>query len=77
LTEDDYAYLYPAIQLIPFELGLRFFTDFLEGNRYFKVTTQDQNRSRAITQFQLCESISKQESAIKRLIERLYRQFPA
>lgn len=77
LTEDDYAYLYPAIQLIPFELGLRFFTDFLEGNRYFKVTTQDQNRSRAITQFQLCESISKQESAIKRLIDRLHRQFPA
>lgn len=75
LTEDDYAYLYPAIQLIPFELGLRFFTDFLEGNRYFKVITPHQNRSRAITQFQLCESISKQESAIKRLIERLYRQF--
>ncbi|MBS3952954.1 MAG: aminoglycoside phosphotransferase family protein [Methylomicrobium sp.] len=74
LTEDDYAYLYRAIQLIPFELGLRFFTDFLEGNRYFKVTTPHQNRSRAIAQFQLCESISKQEAEIKSLIERLYNR---
>jgi Ser/Thr protein kinase RdoA (MazF antagonist) len=73
-SEDDYAYLYPAIQLIPFELGLRFFTDFLEGNRYFKVTTPHQNLSRAIAQFQLCESISQQEPEIKRLIERLYNR---
>ena len=70
-SEYDYHYLYSAIQLIPFELGLRFYTDYLEGNRYFKVTEPEQNLRRAADQFQLCESIMAQESAIKALIEHL------
>jgi Ser/Thr protein kinase RdoA (MazF antagonist) len=70
-TEYDYHYLYPAMRLIPFELGLRFYTDYLEGNRYFKVTEPEQNLRRAIGQFRLCESIMSQESAIKSLISQL------
>ncbi len=73
-SDNDYRYLYPAIQLIPFELGLRFYTDYLEGNRYFKVTGPEQNLQRASGQFQLCESIMAQESAIKTLIEQLKNQ---
>jgi Ser/Thr protein kinase RdoA (MazF antagonist) len=67
----DYAYLYPAIRLLPFELGLRFYSDYLQGNRYFKVTESQQNLQRAIEQFRLCASIIKQETAIKQLIARL------
>ena len=70
-SEYDYHFLYAAIQLIPFELGLRFYTDYLEGNRYFKVTEPEQNLQRAAAQFQLCESIMAHESAIKSLIEKL------
>jgi hypothetical protein len=70
-TEHDYYFLYPAIRLIPFELGLRFYTDYLEGNRYFKVTDPEQNLQRAINQFRLCESILKQELTIKKLITQL------
>ena len=70
-SEYDYRYLYDAIQLIPFELGIRFYTDYLEGNRYFKVTELEQNLHRAVDQFLLCESIMAQESAIKKLIQRL------
>jgi Ser/Thr protein kinase RdoA (MazF antagonist) len=70
-TEHDYHYLYPAIRLLPFELGLRFYTDYLEGNRYFKVTEPAQNLQRAVSQFRLCESITAQESAIKNLILQL------
>lgn len=67
----DYQYLYAAIRLIPFELGLRFVTDYLEGNRYFKVVEPDQNLHRAIEQFQLCKSILRQESRIETLIDDL------
>ncbi|MDD5276024.1 MAG: aminoglycoside phosphotransferase family protein [Methylovulum sp.] len=67
----DYDYLYPAIQLIPFELGLRFYTDYLEGNRYFKVTGPLQNLQRAQGQFRLTASILAQEVEIKALIARL------
>lgn len=71
MTAADYAYLYPCIQLIPFELGLRFFTDYLQGNRYFKVRAPKQNLARALVQFQLFESIQQQRSQIQALIKTL------
>jgi len=74
-SASDYDYLYTAIQLLPFELGLRFYTDFLEGNRYFKVTDPKQNLNRALAQFRLCESIIAQELAIKSLIKQLRQSF--
>lgn len=67
-SEQDYHFLYPAIRLIPFELGLRFYTDHLEGDRYFKVTEPGQNLQRAVEQFRLCASIIAQEEEIKALI---------
>ncbi len=69
-NEYDYHYLYSAIRLIPFELGLRFYTDYLEGNRYFKVTEPEQNCQRAAQQFRLCANIMAQEKAIQALIDR-------
>jgi Ser/Thr protein kinase RdoA (MazF antagonist) len=68
-TGHDYQLLYPAIRLIPFELGIRFYTDYLEGNRYFKVTEPEQNLHRAIEQLRLCASIIAQEAEIKGLIK--------
>ncbi len=76
-TEHDYHYLYPAIRLIPFELGIRFYTDYLEGNRYFKVTEPEQNLQRAADQFRLCESIMAQEPVIKKLIAQLQNKVNA
>ncbi|PPK73885.1 Ser/Thr protein kinase RdoA (MazF antagonist) [Methylobacter tundripaludum] len=70
-TEHDYHYLYPAIRLIPFELGIRFYTDYLEGNRYFKAADPEQNLRRALDQFHLCASVMSQEAAIKALILQL------
>jgi Ser/Thr protein kinase RdoA (MazF antagonist) len=73
-SEHDYRYLYRAIRLIPFELGLRFYTDYLQGNRYFKVKEPGQNLRRAIAQFNLCESIMAQEPAINSLIAQLQKR---
>jgi Ser/Thr protein kinase RdoA (MazF antagonist) len=68
LTESDYIYMYDAIRLIAFELGLRFFTDYLAGNVYFKVKYPLHNLARALVQFKLTESIEMQESAIRKII---------
>jgi Ser/Thr protein kinase RdoA (MazF antagonist) len=70
-SDADYHFLYPAIELIPFELGLRFYTDYLEGNRYFKVAEPLENLQRACSQFHLCESIMAQKNDIQHLIEAL------
>ena len=64
----DYDYLYAAILLIPFELGLRFFSDYLQGNRYFKVNQPRENLQRAIEQFALCESIAQQKTELMSVI---------
>jgi hypothetical protein len=69
LTANDCQYLFEAIRLIAFELGLRFFTDYLEGNIYFKVGYEKQNLTRALVQFKLTENIESQESAIRALIK--------
>lgn len=64
----DYDYLYAAISLIPFELGLRFFSDHLAGNRYFRVNDPEENLRRAVAQFRLCEDIAAQRARIEKLI---------
>jgi Ser/Thr protein kinase RdoA (MazF antagonist) len=71
LTEHDYDYVYDAIRLIAFELGLRFFTDYLEGNVYFKAERREHNLTRALVQFKLAESIQSQEETICAVIRDL------
>jgi Ser/Thr protein kinase RdoA (MazF antagonist) len=68
LTGNDFDYLYDSIRLIAFELGLRFFTDYLEGDVYFKVRRPDHNLVRALVQFRLTESIESQETTIRSII---------
>lgn len=67
-TPADYAYLYPAMQLLPFELGLRFFTDYLNGNRYFKVDDPQHNLRRAVDQFELLQSIEELQPQILEML---------
>jgi Ser/Thr protein kinase RdoA (MazF antagonist) len=74
LTEADYAYLYDAIRLLAFELGLRFFTDYLAGNVYFKARHREHNLARALVQFKLAESIESQEAALRGIIRDLLRK---
>jgi Ser/Thr protein kinase RdoA (MazF antagonist) len=76
LTAADYDHLYAAIRLISFELGLRFFTDHLAGDVYFRVDHPGHNLQRALVQFRLTESIEAQEGQIGGLIEALRAQSP-
>ena len=54
-----------SIRLITFELGLRFFQDYLAGSVYFKTKSPAQNLNRARVQFRLCESIESRERMIR------------
>lgn len=69
LSPHDRKYLYDSVRLITFELGLRFFQDYLAGNVYFKVQSPEQNLHRAQVQFKLCESIEIRKRQIKQLLE--------
>jgi hypothetical protein len=69
LTEADYEYLFDSIRLLTFELGVRFFTDYLAGNVYFKVKHPEHNLLRALVQFKLTESIEAHEGDIRNIIQ--------
>ena len=73
LSPTDRRYLYDAARLIPFELGLRFLTGHLEGDRYFKTAWRGQNLHRAATQFRLTASVEASAEPLQHLIARLFR----
>ncbi len=71
LTAADHSYLYDAIRLIPLELGLRFFSDYLTGCHYFKTSDPLHTLHRALAQFQLVASIEAQHKELVELLEGL------
>ncbi len=74
LTPDDFRYLPDCIRLIPLELGLRFLTDHLEGDHYFRTDRADHNLDRALVQFALTRSIEQQWSALQDLVRELSQE---
>jgi len=68
LSDADRHYLYDSIRLITFELGLRFFADYMNGDTYFKIRYEGQNLNRARVQFKLCESIETREPVIRKIL---------
>ena len=70
-TSADYAYIYDGLRILTFEMALRFFTDYLEGNVYFKVHYPEHNLNRALVQFKLLASVERQEKEIRRLIREM------
>lgn len=68
LGRGDIEVLYDSIRLLPFELALRFLTDHLEGDRYFRVDYRGQNLEKARTQLDLLVDIEAKEPAIRRII---------
>lgn len=71
LTAEEKESLAVAGKLITFEIGIRFLTDYLSGDTYFKVHRQGHNLDRTRTQFKLLESIEQQEDRIRALLHSL------
>jgi hypothetical protein len=70
LTATERALLAPAGRLLAFELGLRFLTDHLEGDRYFAVDRPEANRERARRQFRLAAALAAIEEQLHTIVER-------
>ncbi len=65
LTKNQRQFIFAGVLLISFELGLRFFTDHLQGNRYFKVRRDGENLVRAVGQLRLANDIAEKEQDIR------------
>ncbi len=71
LTPAEKAHLVFSGKLITFTIGLRFLTDYLSGDHYFRVHRPGHNLDRCRTQFKLVQSITEQEEAMQRLVDRI------
>ncbi|MEQ1853386.1 MAG: aminoglycoside phosphotransferase family protein [Chthoniobacteraceae bacterium] len=71
LTKNERALIAFSGKLITFTIGLRFLTDYLQGDAYFRVHRPQHNLDRCRTQFRLVESIERQEEAMQKFADGL------
>ena len=71
LTPLEKQYLPFSGKLITLEIGVRFLTDYLQGDVYFKTHRDGHNLDRCRTQFKLVRSIEKQFGRMNQLLESL------
>jgi hypothetical protein len=71
LTKAEKAHIAFSGKLITFEIGIRFLTDYLSGDTYFRIHRPAHNLDRCRTQFKLVESIERQEDAMRSYVNKL------
>jgi hypothetical protein len=72
LNAAEKAHLVFSARLITFEIGLRFLTDHLLGDRYFKIHRDGHNADRARVQFKMVESFERREAALDKVVKEAY-----
>ncbi len=71
LTEKEIGLLPFASKLMTLECGMRFLTDFLDGDVYFKTDYPEHNLVRCRTQFALVADMEKKAEEMRRIVEKV------
>lgn len=74
LTACEIENLVTGGKVITLETGIRFLTDHLEGDVYFKTSRDGQNLDRCRTQLKLVERIEEQEESMNKFVQRLAKR---
>ncbi len=61
--------------VMTFEVGLRFLTDYLDGDVYFRIESPDHNLSRARCQFRLLSDMEARRAEMEDVARRLVKKF--
>ena len=70
LTDMELEMLPMGAVLMTFECGVRFLTDYLEGDHYFKVHREGHNLDRCRTQFKLVKEMEEKLSEMKAIVQK-------
>ena len=70
LTPAELEYLPWGARLMTLECGIRFLTDYLDGDHYFRIHRPEHNLDRARTQFKLVRDMEEQWDAMAAVIEK-------
>ena len=68
LTQAEKESLPMAGKIITMEIGTRFLTDYILGDKYFKIQRPDHNLDRARTQFKMVSSIESQLDKMREVL---------
>lgn len=68
LTPAELEYLPWGAKLMTLECGIRFLTDYLDGDHYFRIHYPEQNLDRCRTQFKLVSDMEKQFDAMHAVV---------
>lgn len=68
LTLEEMKLLPMGAKVMTFECGMRFLTDYLEGDVYFKIHRKEHNLDRARTQFKLVEDMEAKWSRMLEIV---------
>ena len=71
LTDAELEYLPWGAKLMTLECGIRFLTDYLDGDNYFRIHYPEQNLDRCRTQFKLVADMENQWDAMHAIIREL------
>jgi hypothetical protein len=71
LTAEEISHLAFSAKLFAFLIGLRFLSDYLAGDLYFKIKYPGHNLQRARVQFRLLESMERQYGQMTNIISSL------
>ncbi len=71
LNEVEKEYLAFAPKLITYTMAVRFLTDYIDGDKYYKIHHEDHNLERARAQIRLMMSMEEQYGEMRRIIRRL------
>jgi len=69
LTEKELALLPEGAMMMTLECGLRFLTDYLEGDTYFRIHREGHNLDRARNQFALVADMEKKLDRMRAIIK--------
>jgi len=68
LTEAEVNSLIDGVLLLPYMQGVRFLTDYLNGDTYFKIHSPRHNLQRAQAQFQLVKKLEEAKETLNTII---------
>jgi Ser/Thr protein kinase RdoA (MazF antagonist) len=71
LTEKEIEYLAFSAKYIAYEQVLRFLMDYIDGDNYYKIKSEDHNLVRTRAQYKLLTSIEEQYDAMKKVVKEL------
>ncbi len=71
LTEKEIEYLAFSAKYITYEQVLRFLMDYIDGDNYYKIKSEDHNLIRTRAQYKLLTSIEEQYVAMKKVVKEL------